>query len=238
MSTSPKRKRRDKPIRCTKVGVGCRQTFSGKAILNNRKGQAMRITLIALLFITLITGCSKSTVNPQWDKISALEKEKSQLEQQTKSLTAENAELKKLNKTLASLDKDVRSEALNRLDRIEIHNRSAIFTKDDNGPKEKLIVYIKPFDDVGDAYKASGSVEVELWNLDSDPTQAKVGKWTVEPQQLKKLWSSTFMTSYFRLTFDVDGKIPQTAENLTVKIKFTDYITGKTFNSQKEINRS
>ena len=236
MSTSPKRKRRDKPIRCTKVG--CRQTFSGKAILNNRKGQAMRITLIALLFITLITGCSKSTVNPQWEKISALEKEKSQLEQQTKSLTAENTELNKLNKTLTSLDKDARSEVLNRLNRIEIHDRSAIFTKDDNGKKEKLIVYIKPFDDVGDAYKASGSVEVELWNLDAEPAKAKIGNWSVPPEQLKKLWSSTFLTSYFRLTFDVDGKIPKTAESFTVKVKFTDYITGKTFKSQKAVSRN
>ncbi|MCK5000693.1 MAG: hypothetical protein KAS23_14215 [Anaerohalosphaera sp.] len=199
----------------------------------------MRSTIIALLLIAAaVTGCSKSTVKPQWEKISELQKKNSLLDQQTKELTEQMEELQKLNKTLASLDKEARSDALNRLDRIEIQNRSGLYDKDDNGTKEKLIVYIKPFDDTPDPFKAAGRVEVELWNLDAEPQQARIGKWTVEPQQLKKLWSATFMTGYFRLTFDLENQIKEPAQNLTIKVKFTDYITGKVLNTQKAIAKT
>ena len=186
------------------------------------------------LIVVTTAGCSRGRQRSdrQWDKIKVLETKVTILEQQTKLLTAENEELKKNNSALSGFDKNIRMEVLNRLDRVEIHSRSGLFDKDKDRTKEQLIVYLRPIDDTGDSFKAPGTVEIDLWNLSAQPSDARLGKWTVEQEQLKKLWSGSFMTSYYRLTFDLDKMPPESAEELTVKAKFTDYITGKSFNAQ------
>ena len=49
------------------------------------------------------------------------------------------------------------------------------------------------------------------------------------------MWFATLITINYRLVFDV----PETVENLdvplTVKVTFTDYLTGKIFKAQKVI---
>ncbi|GAH67953.1 unnamed protein product, partial [marine sediment metagenome] len=53
--------------------------------------------------------------------------------------------------------------------------------------------------------------------------------------ELKKLWFATLITINYRLTFDVADKITGDEEALTVKVTFTDYLTGKVFTEQKVI---
>ena len=43
------------------------------------------------------------------------------------------------------------------------------------------------------------------------------------------------MTSYFRLTFDVSELLGDNEKELTVKVTFTDYITGNILRKQKVI---
>ena len=55
---------------------------------------------------------------------------------------------------------------------------------------------------------------------------------------LKMKWASTVMTNYFRLRFDVIELLKDAdAEELTVKVTFTDYITGKVLRKQAVIKR-
>jgi hypothetical protein len=62
--------------------------------------------------------------------------------------------------------------------------------------------------------------------------------WEIGPEELKGLWASTIMTSYFRLTNNVSELLMDvTTEELTVKVTFTDYITGKVFRKQAVIKR-
>jgi hypothetical protein len=68
--------------------------------------------------------------------------------------------------------------------------------------------------------------------------RAKVAQWRVEPSQLKKLWFAGFTAANYKLTFDVADKISElesVSGGLTVKVTFTDYLTGKVLNEEKLI---
>jgi hypothetical protein len=68
--------------------------------------------------------------------------------------------------------------------------------------------------------------------------QALLAEWHVGPDQLKKLWLTALLAGNYKLTFDVADKVElfkSASGGLTVKVAFTDYLTGKTFQEQKVI---
>ena len=73
-----------------------------------------------------------------------------------------------------------------------------------------------------------------MWELKEGAENPLLGKWHVGADELKRLWVGTFMTGYYRLVFDVDESISKKGE-LTLKAKFTDYLTGKVLTSQRII---
>jgi len=188
------------------------------------------------IFLILVTGCAnpdeKESVVVQ---IEQLTQEKTQLQKQIEQSEKENEQLKQQVQVLSGLPEEVKLENLNRLENIKIGRYTGFFDKDDDGRKEKLIIYIQPTDDQGDALKAAGTAEVQLWDLNKTNGQAMLGQWKVEPDELKKLWFETLVSIYYRLTFDVADIIDSLEEPLTVKVTFTDYMTGKVFKEQKVI---
>jgi len=76
---------------------------------------------------------------------------------------------------------------------------------------------------------------VQLWDLNRQDGQALLGQWHIEPNELKKLWFATLITINYRLTFDVADKIEDAEGPLTVKVAFTDYLSGRVFNEQRVI---
>jgi FtsZ-binding cell division protein ZapB len=184
----------------------------------------------------LVTGCAKPDEKESIAvQIKQLAQEKSELQRQIEQSEKENEQLKQQIQVLSSLPENVKLENLNRLENIKIGRYTGFFDKDDDGKKEKLIVYIQPTDEQGDALKAAGTAEVQLWDLNKTNGQAMLGQWKVEPDELKKLWFETLVSIYYRLTFDVADVIESLKEPPTVKVTFTDYLTGKVFNEQKVI---
>jgi hypothetical protein len=189
-----------------------------------------------LLTLSFAAGCANShDKEPPAVKIEQLMQENTQLKLQVEQFNSENKELKDQIQVLSGLPENVKLENLNRLNSIKIGRYTGFFDKDDDGKKEKLIVYIQPTDEQGDALKAAGTVEVQLWDLNKTNGQAMLGQWKVEPDELKKLWFETLVSIYYRLTFDVADIVENLEEPLTVKVIFTDYLTGKVFNEQKVI---
>ena len=189
---------------------------------------ASGITLLSL------NGCDNSGQS-QWDHIKKLEQENTVLKSRVASLENQNDDLVGQVQILSKLDKNVRFEAVATLSRIEITKRTALYDKDSDGKHEKLIVYLKPYDKTGDIIKAAGTVNLQLWDLNSDSQGALLGEWNIQPQELQKLWMGALMTDYFRLVYDIGDVVKDTSKDLTVKVKFTDYLTGKVFSAQKVI---
>jgi hypothetical protein len=133
------------------------------------------------------------------------------------------------------LPPEVRLEDLYDLQKIKITRYTNLYDKDKDGKKEELLVYIQPIDEEGDIVKATGAVDVQLWDLNKEDGHAQLGQWHVTPSQLKKLWFATLITINYRLPFDVADKITGDEKALAVKVTFTDYPSGKVFEEQKII---
>jgi hypothetical protein len=184
--------------------------------------------------LTWAAGCENGGSSPT-EQIQTLKQEKKQLARQIEQSKAENEQLQKQVQVLADLPPEVRLESLYDLQKIKITRYTNLYDKDKDGEKEKLIVYIQPMDAEGDIVKASGAVDVQLWDLDRENGEALLGQWQVKPEELKKLWFATIITINYRLTFDVADKITGDEESLVVKVTFTDYLTGKVFKEQRII---
>ena len=168
------------------------------------------------------------------EQINALRTESSQLQSQIERSRTEAKQLKKQLEVLSGLPQE-KLQNLYRLQKVKIGGYTNLYDKNKDGKKEKLIVYIQPIDEEGDIIKAAGAVDVQLWDLNKDSGHALLGQWHVKPDELKKLWFATWLTINYRLTFDVADKIDRFDDPLTVKVTFTDYLSGKVFKEQKLI---
>lgn len=193
--------------------------------------------LSSVFCLYFIAGCenSNSKKTPLVEQIGNLTEQKTQLENQLEQSKAENKQLTKQIHVLSGLPEQVKGENLYRLQKIKIGKYTGFFDKDDDGTKEKLIVYVQPIDEEGDIVKVTGAVDVQLWDLNKTDDKALLGQWHVKSGELKKLWFATLITINYRLTFDIADKVKSFDEPLTVKVTFTDYLSGKVFKEQKVI---
>lgn len=181
--------------------------------------------------LAVVIGCQA----PYAEEIRALKRDKKQLQTQLNKSESEIEQFKKQAQVLSGLKPQVRLENLYNLQKIKLTRYTGLYDKNKDGKKDQLIVYLQPIDQENDIVKASGTVDVELWDLNKKDGQAMLGQWHVEPGELKKLWSATMLIINYRLAFDLADKIEGLKDPLTVKVTFTDYLTGKVLQEQKII---
>lgn len=211
-----------------------------------------------LSFIFLITGCEgQKKVKPAGGKTGTLSQKETktsskvakanQKDTKTAQKTAEDAnsprklaaeveQLKKQLESLMGINKQARIDSISTITSIDVTNRSNLYDKNNDKKKEKLVVYLRPIDDMGDCIKAAGAAQVQLWNLDAEPNDALLKSWKIEPVELRKKWSGSLLTSYYKLQFDVGDILTGKEKDLTVKVEFTDYLTGRVLRAQRVIN--
>ena len=198
----------------------------------------MRAHVFILLTTLLIfAGCEGDNhVKLLEDKNAQLEKENRQLQKDIDAVKVDNRQLTNQVKTLSQLSPEIRIASLYKLESVKLTRYTNFYDRDKNGSKEKLIVYIQPIDAEGDIIKASGSVEIELWNLNKGTNEdALLARWTVGAEELKKMWFATIITENYRLVFDIADIVKSFDQPYTVKMAFTDYVSGRVFTEQHVI---
>lgn len=98
---------------------------------------------------------------------------------------------------------------------------------------EGLKVYVVPTDGQSQPLKAAGSFVVEAFDL-SKGDNARVGRWEFPLEQAGKNWFGQAMLYTYILPAPWQGQPPQAAE-LTLRVAFTDALTGRTFSEQKVV---
>jgi hypothetical protein len=197
----------------------------------------VQMTGLALAAVWL-AGCGGGQRSTAWDDLKKLQTENSDMALQVEQLQAENTQLHEQVQTLSGLDKRVRLDALDTLAKIRIGRYTGLYDKDEDGAADSLVVYVQPMDTAQDYIKAVGVCTVEVWNLNAPDGQAKLAEWTVEPDQLHKNWGGTIFIAYYRLVFPI-GDLPlDKPDELTIKVTFTDFLTGKVFSGQHVITTS
>ena len=194
------------------------------------------LKILCVCGIVLFAGCQEKQKTSSQKAVIAEQKPAQDTNSPAK-LADEIAQLKKQVEGLMGINKDARTEALSTLSAVEVTSRSGLYSNDTDKKKNRLVVYLKPIDDMGDVVKAAGTVDVELWNLNLPAQNAMLGQWKVVPEQLKKNWTGSMLTNYYKLQFDVASILTGEEKELTLKVQFTDYLTGKIFKSQRVINK-
>jgi hypothetical protein len=179
-------------------------------------------------------GCGDSGKLTPEQQIRALKRENRQFQNQLQQAESQNQQLKKQVQVISGLPQD-KFDSLYDLKTIKLTRYTNFYDKDKDGRKEKLIVYVQPVDVEDDKVKAGGTVDVQLWDLSKESDKSLLGQWHVKPDELKKLWFDTVLTSNYRLAFDVNDIVKSFDKPLTVKVTFTDYVSGKVFEEQKVI---
>ncbi|MFH1615044.1 MAG: hypothetical protein ABIG61_08180 [Planctomycetota bacterium] len=202
----------------------------------------MKTSIIVLLgsMVLCIGGCQQEKASEPAKVLEAereLRQENDALRLEAERLGGENESLRKQIEVLAGLGEDVRLSNLTTLREVSIHRRTGFYDKDRDGVKEKLIVYVEPIDEVGDIVKVAGSVEVKLFYLEAEDAEVLLERFDIGPEQLKKLWSGTLMTSGYRLSFDKPATVTDEMEELLVRVSFTEYLTGKVFRAARVIKQ-
>jgi len=193
--------------------------------------------ILAACLTAALTGCQgNGRTSFQQKELDSLRLKKTQLSRQLAQMQAENEQLRKQVDVLTGLKPAAELEKFYALWGIKVARYTNLYDKDKDGKKEKLIVYLEPIDKQGDAIKACGAVDVQLWDLGKTKEQALLGQWHVTPEELTKLWSATLLSSNYRLTFDVSDIVIGPGGPLTVKVTFTDYLSGTVFTEQNVIN--
>jgi hypothetical protein len=193
--------------------------------------------VVALISLAFASGCEtriggKQVASKQTQQLTS---QKTDLQNQFEQIKAENDRLKKQAESLSNLPPDKRADAIYHIKAVKI-GRFTNFYDDDKtmgaAGKKKLVVYVEPIDETGDAVKAGGTIEVQLWDLNKKESEARLAQWQVEPNEIKKLWLGGMFSSGYRLSFDVAGIVDKFDRPLTVKVNFTDYLSGMTFTEQ------
>jgi hypothetical protein len=205
------------------------------AKLKNSTVFSFQLLALSFFMFALAAGCENADTGMPGltSQVQRLSREKTQLQSQLEQSKTENEQLKNQIETLTALPKNQRE--LWSVQRIEIGRLSGLHDENKDGKKEKLIVYVQPIDQDGDTVKSPGAVDVQLWDLNKKGGQALVAEWHIGPAELKKLWLTALLAGNYKLMFDVADKAGLFKEPLTVKVAFTDYLTGKTFQEQKVI---
>lgn len=214
------------------------QNIATKVPRHQGKYNLIYFVPLCLCGFLLFAGCqekAKLHKAPQASKQKKPALAEISIQRENEGLKAENKQLKEQLENLMGIDKPARIEAISTVSSIELTDRCGIYDKNSDGKKEMLVVYLRPIDDMGDCLKAAGVVKVELWNLDVKPNEALLKSWQVEPKDLKKKWSGSLLTSYYKLQFDVNSILSGKEKELTLKAEFTDYLTGKVLKGQRVV---
>ena len=186
-----------------------------------------------VLAIVFLSGCQDCSLII--DENKTLHSENTELLRRVEALGGENDQLREQVETIEGLDAKARLDSLIIVKDVELARRSGLYDKDRDGVNDKLIVYLKTIDEFSDPIKGAGSLEVELWDLNRESENSLLAKWSMNPTELKQSWSAALMTNYHRLVYDITNIDFGSKPSLTVKVKFVDYYTGKTFVKQRVI---
>ena len=185
------------------------------------------LLLSALVFVGL-AGCSN--VIPE---VSDCELRYQRLEDE---LQQAKLTIQQKDKQIASLQKlpDNYLEYMVTADKISLGRYTRVEDSDSDLKIDSLVVYLNIYDKHSDAVKVAGSFNVELWDLNASEESNMVKSWEFTPKEFETYWDGMLGTSY-RFNLPVDQYAPA-GSSLTVKCSFSELITGRSWDVQKQVS--
>jgi outer membrane murein-binding lipoprotein Lpp len=190
--------------------------------------------LAAFVPALLLAGCSK----PSGANIN-LRKQNQELRRQVESLQrqhdADAAALRGQSSTAATAPAISHDQArqLFTVHGIKLGRLTGSADLDPNKPgDEGLKVYVVPLDDQGEKLKAAGSFVVDAFDLAKQGEQ-RIGHWEFPVDDARKNWFGSALL--YEYVLPAAWQTPPEHPEVTLKVTFTDALTGRSFTQQKAI---
>ena len=194
---------------------------------------AIGATVISAVLLSLSGGCfdPSGQGTSASGQVPVLRQRIGQLERDLVTLAEENNTLNHQVDELLRLGTN-RLELLNAPVRIEIERMSGGYDDDNVVGDDGVVVYVRPFDSVGDVIKATGDIEIQLWDLSGTPDEVLVGQYVLDAEHALGHWYGKLMTDHYTIKCPWRSEPPRHTE-ITIRVLFTDYVTGKVLTDQR-----
>ena len=93
-------------------------------------------------------------------------------------------------------------------------------------------VQVTPIDGQGDQLKSAGSFSIDAFDLDQ-PDGTRIGHWTFDAAESRQRWFGGALL--YAYVFQLPWQTIPTRHELTLKVTFTDELTGRQFTKQQPI---
>jgi len=125
-----------------------------------------------------------------------------------------------------------RLESLFHVQAAELGRYTGGIDTDGQAGHDAIKVYLRPMDRDASPIKAAGDVTIQLYDLAEPAGKNLIGEYKWPVDKLGAQWSSGFMTYHYSFVCPWKGGPPKHDE-ITVRVTFVDYLTGKSFTAQK-----
>lgn len=190
--------------------------------------------LLGLLFALGGCGVEDQTIPVRRELVDARDR-LARSQQQLLDTQKENQRLAEQVQTLQSLG-DKRLDELYVLKKVRVGDYSTGIDTDGKTGDDAVKVYVETADQYYSAIKAAGLLTIQLYDLAAPAGQNLLAECTLGPKELGNKWINGFMSQSFIV--ECPWKTPPAHEDITVRIAFTDLLTGVKFTDQHVVKVS
>jgi hypothetical protein len=108
------------------------------------------------------------------------------------------------------------------------------YENDDVPGDDGVIAYVQPIDADGDVVKVAGSLEMDVFDLANPSAESLVAHAELDVDNTRKAWHGRLWTNHFTIKcpWPPPNRTPPKHRELTVRVRFTDYLTGNVLTAQ------
>jgi hypothetical protein len=157
-----------------------------------------------------------------------------QLTEQVETLSTELRHKDRQIATLRGLE-GVDVEKLYTTRRIELGRFTGGIDTDGKPGHDAIRVFLTPIDREESPLKRAGSVTVQLYDLAADEDATLLAEFDYPPDKAGKHFASGLMVYHYSFDCPLPGDRPLDNDKLTVRVTFTELLTGRTVDAQKVV---
>lgn len=201
-----------------------------------------RTILVAGLALAglMSVGCNQYVSRAKYEELSAqvvpLRDQVRQLQEENETLRADLVDKRRQIDSLLQLG-NKRLELIPYTTSIELGGYTGAYSSDaTQAAPDSIKIYLLPKDREGSVIKAGGRVHVKIFDLAAPEGQNLLGECSWSPEEVAKNWYSGLLSMTYHYSFVCPFKrLPQRPE-VTVRVEFIDYFTGRHFTAVKVVN--